>query len=170
MDIAYIEKNSKFIKKNEKLPSILNTKFPPQEKIPENFKYITNNIRRQIMIAFLNFNPIIHFKNLNNILAKIDPDIQNDINNLKENIEKDSAAYMDPYYYKKKWLKVKNKNEKMKKKKEESVETLAASILAPHARSSKKKPSIKIYKNILSEKIRKKGKEKNEGIFFYFRN
>jgi hypothetical protein len=166
MDIAYIEKNKKVLKQQEKLPSILNTKFPPQEKIPENFKYVTNNIRRQIMIAFLNFNPIIHFKNLNNILAKLDPEIQKDINSLKENIEKDSAAYMDPYYYRKKWLKIKNNNEKFKKKQEEKIESLVSSTEMPTARQPKKKPSIKMYKNILSEKNRKKGKDKFEGNLF----
>lgn len=41
-----------------------------------NFRYISETYRKQLMRAFLNFNPIIHLNNLRNLLEKADPEIK----------------------------------------------------------------------------------------------
>jgi hypothetical protein len=41
-----------------------------------NFRYISEIYRKQLMRAFLNFNPIIHLNNLRNLLEKADPEIK----------------------------------------------------------------------------------------------
>jgi hypothetical protein len=162
MNLAYVEKSKKLMIKEK--PSSLSNKLPKIEKMPDNFKFVTGNVRQQLMRAFLNFNPIIHLNNLKNLLAKADPDILLDIKNLSDNIEKDSQAYLDPYYYKKKWEKIRSKNEILRKhKSNENINKMRNSD-NQLIRSNKRKPSIKLYKNILTDKSRiKKNKEKFDG-------
>ena len=85
------------------------------KKNPVNFKYINDNYRKQLNRAFLNFNPIIHLGNLN-ILRKVDPAINEDIEKLSKHIDEDLAAVNSPDYYRKQYDKLmREKSERLKK-------------------------------------------------------
>ncbi len=93
------------------------------KKNPVNFKYINDNYRKQLNRAFLNFNPIIHLGNLN-ILRKVDPAINEDIEKLSKHIDEDLATINSPNYYRKQYEKfINDKNEKLKKKNNPTIST-----------------------------------------------
>ena len=63
----------------------------------------------------MNFNPIIHLGNLN-ILRKVDPAINEDIEKLSKHIDEDLAAVNSPDYYRKQYDKLmREKSERLKK-------------------------------------------------------
>jgi hypothetical protein len=183
MNLLYVENNkSRSLYKDEKnLPRIerrgVLLKDNDGKKLG-NFKYVTGNVSAQIMRAFLNFNPIIHLNNLKNLLAKADPEIQQDIKILNSIIEKDIKDVLDPYYYRKKYERIKEKARKMNEgagtmKQSFSEDSALNNYINPVEgnekfllRMGKHKPSIKYYKNNLMQhetKNLKRNKEKYIG-------
>ena len=75
MNAVYVMKQTdpKENPKEIQLPMIETNK---QNSIFNNFRYISETYRKQLMRAFLNFNPIIHLNNLRNLLEKADPEIK----------------------------------------------------------------------------------------------
>jgi hypothetical protein len=85
MNAMYVLKNGgKYLDVKEKNNSQIQLELPTldnkineeiKSKKPQNFRYINDSYRQQLMRAFLNFNPIIHLNNLRNLLEKADPAI-----------------------------------------------------------------------------------------------
>jgi hypothetical protein len=75
MNAVYVMKQSGINKDNTdlQLPPIEGNK---KNNEITNFRYISETYRKQLMRAFLNFNPIIHLNNLRNLLEKADPEIK----------------------------------------------------------------------------------------------
>lgn len=90
---------NQFNQKN--LPKIISP--TPRENKISNFHYVTNNFRKQLTKAFMNFNPLIHLENMK-MLQEADPDINNDINKLKEMINQDLAEITDKHYHRKRYV------------------------------------------------------------------
>ena len=79
--------------------------------IIRNVSYVNNKFRKQLSKAFFQFNPITHRNNIQK-LSHFDSSIKNDINQLKEVIDKNIVTITDRKYYRKKYETVKNKQEK----------------------------------------------------------
>jgi hypothetical protein len=181
MNLLYVENSrSRSLYKDEKnLPRIEKRKIltKDNDKKLSNFKYVTGNVSAQIMRAFLNFNPIIHLNNLKNLLAKADPEIQQDIKILNSIIEKDIKDVLDPYYYRKKYDRLKEKANRLKdgtgNMKQSFSEDSAINAVNENnekflLRMAKHKPSVKYYKNNLMQhetKNVKRNKEKYIGKY-----
>jgi hypothetical protein len=177
MNLLYVESNrSRSFFPEKQLPRIEKRKnlLKDNDKKMGNFKYVTGNVSAQIMRAFLNFNPIIHLNNLKNLLAKADPEIQQDIKALNAIIEKDIKDVLDPHYYRKKYdrLKARKLKENTGNMKQSFSEDSAFNLKESQSeekfvlRLGKHKPSIKYYKNNLvhhETKNLKKNKEKYVG-------
>lgn len=79
--------------------------------IIRNVSYVSNKFRKQLSKAFFQFNPITHRNNIQ-LLSHFDSSIKNDINQLKEVVDKNIATIIDKRYYRKKYETIKKKREK----------------------------------------------------------
>jgi hypothetical protein len=89
--------------------------------VPNNFKYINENVHGQLMRAFLNFNPMINLTNLNETLARADPEMIVYRDNLKGTIDKHLKEVLDPLRYRKHYLKVSKIGEKLRLSKKTTI-------------------------------------------------
>lgn len=124
--IININKSTEEIKKlnalylintTQKINKKESSSLPPidDKKHPANFKYVNDNHRRQLNKAFLNFNPIIHLGNLN-ILRKVDPEINSDIEKLTNHIDEDLVEITNKNNYHNQYKKIVQQNRKRKLK------------------------------------------------------
>jgi hypothetical protein len=182
MNLVYVDNNkTRPLYQSDKLPRIEKQKtlLKVNEKKLGNFKYITGNVSAQLMRAFLNFNPIIHLNNLKNLLAKADPEIQQDIKALNNIIDKDIEDILDPRYYRKKFEKLQERARRQREGSsgmkqsfsEDSRVGVKDSGLNTEekfmGRNANKKISIKMKNGLMHHESKnfKKKKEKIAGIY-----
>lgn len=147
------------------------------QNIPQNFKYINENVHGQLMRAFLNFNPVINLKNIKDTLAKADPEIKQYVHNLNDMIERHLKEVLDPCRFRKHYSRVVKEGIKSKEAKnmnhrhsiiEETAEINSEGIHSSDKNLTVNKFIVKANKPVIAsdkKKARKLGKEKQDCKF-----
>jgi len=139
--------------KNEKTLSSIISK-----NLIKNFSYVNDNYRNQLNNAFLKFNPKVHYENLY-YLQQVDPNVKNDILELRKTIDEDIKEITNHHYFKKLYEKIYNKNRNFKNNNNKTFEK--GNKILDEKFNLKYIYNEKIKKNEKKKKIKEK-KEKEE--------